>query len=196
MNEFEFDKSTQIGGWFMPKNICDDIVNYFNNNKKLQVKGLVFNNSYESVEDKNEKESTEIIISPNFNNEIFYNYRITLQKVLNLYLKKYERANTVPSFNVNEDYNVQYYKKNGGFKTWHYENSFKNEKSKKRCLVFMTYLNDVEDGGTEFLYQNLVTPAKKGLTLIWPPYWTHTHRGQISKTKQKYIVTGWFSFNE
>jgi hypothetical protein len=32
----------------------------------------------------------------------------------------------------------------------------------------MTYLNDVDDGGTDFLYQKLTTPAKKGLTLIWP----------------------------
>ena len=58
----------------------------------------------------------------------------------------------------------------------------------------MTYLNDVKDGGTEFLHQNITTPAKKGLTLIWPAFWTHTHRGVISKTKEKYIVTGWINF--
>ena len=61
-------------------------------------------------------------------------------------------------------------------------------------LVFMTYLNDVEDGGTQFKYQNLITPAKKGLTLIWPTDFTHTHRGVISQTKEKYIVTGWYSY--
>ena len=32
----------------------------------------------------------------------------------------------------------------------------------------MTYLNDVKDGGTEFMYQNIKTQAEKGLTLIWP----------------------------
>ena len=66
--------------------------------------------------------------------------------------------------------------------------------NKHRALVFMTYLNDVEDGGTEFLHQNVYTPAKKGLTLIWPAYWTHTHRGVVSKLKEKYIVTGWINF--
>ena len=60
----------------------------------------------------------------------------------------------------------------------------------------MTYLNDVDDGGTEFKYQNITTPAKKGLTLIWPTHWTHTHRGQVSNTKIKYITTGWFDFYE
>ena len=46
----------------------------------------------------------------------------------------------------------------------------------------------------KFLHQNITTPAKKGLTLIWPAFWTHTHRGVISKTKEKYIVTGWINF--
>ena len=58
----------------------------------------------------------------------------------------------------------------------------------------MTYLNDVDDGGTEFMHQNIITPAVKGLTLIWPADWTHAHRGVISKTKEKYIITGWFSY--
>ena len=61
-------------------------------------------------------------------------------------------------------------------------------------LVFMTYLNDVLDGGTEFKYQKLITKAKKGLTLIWPSDFTHTHKGQISNTSEKYIITGWFSY--
>ena len=55
----------------------------------------------------------------------------------------------------------------------------------------MTYLNDIENGGTHFKYQNLTSPAKKGLTLIWPPDWTHTHKGQIVD-KEKFIATGWY----
>ena len=60
----------------------------------------------------------------------------------------------------------------------------------------MTYLNNVPDGGTEFLYQKITTPAKKGLTLIWPSDWTHTHRGQISNEHEKYIATGWYSLTD
>ena len=58
----------------------------------------------------------------------------------------------------------------------------------------MTYLNDVENGGTDFLYQKITTPAKKGLTIIWPATWTHTHKCHISNTQEKYIITGWFSY--
>ena len=63
-----------------------------------------------------------------------------------------------------------------------------------RHLVYMTYLNDVEDGGTQFPFQNFVCPARKGLTIIWPAQWTFPHAGIVSFTKTKYIVTGWFAF--
>lgn len=89
-----------------------------------------------------------------------------------------------------EEYNIQKYLPGGGFKKWHFENDIIDN----RVLVFMTYLNDVENGGTEFLYQNLTAPAKKGLTLIWPAAWTHTHRGQITDLEEKYIITGWYSY--
>jgi hypothetical protein len=64
-----------------------------------------------------------------------------------------------------------------------------------RHLVYMTYLNDIKDGGgTEFIHQNLTTPPEKGLTIIWPAGWTHYHRGVVSNTEIKYIITGWFCF--
>ena len=52
-----------------------------------------------------------------------------------------------------------------------------------------------KNAGTEFYYfPDLKIQARKGLTLIWPAGWTHTHRGVVSNVDEKYIVTGWFSF--
>jgi hypothetical protein len=60
----------------------------------------------------------------------------------------------------------------------------------------MTYLNTVTDnGGTEFLNQQLIINAEKGKTVIWPADWTHTHRGVVSATQDKYIITGWFNYD-
>ena len=57
----------------------------------------------------------------------------------------------------------------------------------------MLYLNTVTDkGGTEFPYQHIITPAIKGNLIIWPAEFTHPHRGVISPTQKKCIVTGWF----
>jgi hypothetical protein len=56
-------------------------------------------------------------------------------------------------------------------------------------------LNDVHDAGeTEFLLQKVKAKPTKGLSLIWPSDWTHTHRGIVSPTEEKYIITGWFDF--
>ena len=61
-------------------------------------------------------------------------------------------------------------------------------------LVWMVYLSDLDNGGTEFKYQNHIEKSEKGKLLIWPTDWTHTHRGQISRTDEKYILTGWYTF--
>ena len=92
---------------------------------------------------------------------------------------------------MGESCQIQYYKPGEGFKKWHFERSSRAE---NRCLVFMTYLNDVPDGGTHFKYQDLTAPAEKGLTLMWPTDFSHTHKGQITDKHEKYIITGWLGF--
>ena len=89
---------------------------------------------------------------------------------------------------------MQHYEKGGGFKKWHTERINSLPGSVYRHLVFMTYLNDVPDGGTEWYHQDLYIPAKKGYTVVWPADWTHFHRGRVSETSEKKIITGWLSY--
>ena len=57
----------------------------------------------------------------------------------------------------------------------------------------MAYLNTVKDGGgTEFPFQNKIFSANKGDLIVWPAGFTHPHKGIVSLTEEKYIVTGWF----
>jgi len=192
MKEYELDNITLMGGWFMPKNICDKLTRYMNN--QPLVDGLMYTNGMTQTIKKDMKESKELAVNFTNEDEPFHTYKNHLDNVLLNYIKKYPYMNDNTEFALRENYNLQKYPVGGGFKIWHFENDFKSPLNKHRALVFMTYLNDVEDGGTEFLYQNIKTPAKKGLTLVWPSYWTHTHRGIVSKLKEKYIVTGWISF--
>ena len=191
MNEHYFDNNTHIGGWYMPVELCDKIINYFNSMKSSAVEGKSNYNQQKGVH-KQVKDSLDLDIKPDYNFEPFGEYRHYLQNCLMKYIEKYPDCNDNLPFNLLTPYNIQYYPISGGFKKWHFENAGNN----KRILVFMTYLNDVDDGGTEFKIQNLTTPAKKGLTVIWPAHWTHTHRGQISNTKEKYIITGWYDFKK
>lgn len=65
-----------------------------------------------------------------------------------------------------------------------------------RILLFMFYLNDVTEGGqTEFYYQNKAIQPKAGRMVIAPAYFTHTHRGCIPISSDKYILTSWVLFN-
>jgi len=44
MNEYELDKSTFIGGWYIPENICNEVIDVFNNNQFKWGKGTVGDN--------------------------------------------------------------------------------------------------------------------------------------------------------
>ena len=197
LKEHNFPKESFIGGWYIPEYICDGIIQFFYEHKKHGHKGLV--GSYEKNKNKQidltVKDSFDLSISPK--NGDFYTavYEQYLSDCFSNYLNRYDSINANWWFSLNIDYNIQHYKIGGGFKKWHFERTSPFKKS-NRVLVFMTYLNDVEDGGTEFLYQGVKTKAKKGLTLIWPTDFTHTHRGIISETKEKYIATGWYTYNE
>ncbi len=184
-----------ISSWTIPEHICDEILDYFKNNPNLHHRGVVLppNSGPPSV-DNNYKISTDINISPQNNDRPFGEYRNELQKCLDIYVETYPHVNKIHRFNITEVYNIQHYKKGEGFVAEHCERDGTFDLSLKRCLVFMTYLNDLEDGGTKFIYQDRIVKAQKGKTLIWPADWTHTHVGQISHTQEKTIVTGWFSY--
>ena len=64
-----------------------------------------------------------------------------------------------------------------------------------RHLAFILYLNDVPNGGTEFFHQKYICEARKGKILIFPANFCYSHRGQISMTHEKYILTGWANAN-
>ena len=191
LKEYNLDDSTFMGGWCIPEDICDRLIQFYHKNEKLVEQGKTVIKNEHIVETES-KDSYDLVITPDLSIPPIGDYRTLLQLALECYLKKYPKANNVNRFNITESYNIQYYKPGGGFKKWHCERS--QRRTGDRHLVFMTYLNDLEEGGTEFHHQKLKIPARKGLTLIWPTDWTHTHKGVISQTQEKYIVTGWFNF--
>ena len=66
---------------------------------------------------------------------------------------------------MDAQFNFQKYPKGGSYNSWHCERGSKF--SSRRMLVFMTYLNECEDGGeTAFLYQKYKMKPEKGLHLF------------------------------
>lgn len=177
-----------IGGWFIDDlSLCDDLIQYHKSNPN-KFDGL----SGKGVSDKQYKDSVDAVID---DEGLRTRYLNSMFSVCKQYIEKYSFCNYYSEFGVNKTPTIQYYKPTAGFHAWHCEKSRAEPIIAARHLVYMTYLNDVDDGGeTEFYYQKIKIKPRKGLTLIWPTEWTFTHRGIPSPSEEKYIVTGWFNF--
>jgi len=184
-------KNSFIEGFrFDDLSVCDEVINYFNNhpNKEPGKSGT------ERTINKAYKDSTDLAIM-NDNDEPIKKYLLELQKVLDKYLKVYVYMQQCMPATITEGFNLQHYAPGQGFHVWHCERISGSLPNAARALAFMTYLNDVTDAGeTEFFYQDIKFQPRKGMTLMWPADWTHTHRGVSSPTQDKYIATGWISF--
>ena len=117
-------------------------------------------------------------------------YQAELNGFIDLYLDKYKFFEYGGMFTSRHLPQIQWYKPGEGYHKWHIDGA--QMTSCDRAMVYMTYLNDVtEGGGTMFYHQNVTTKAVKGKTLIFPAAYTHLHKGEISETQHKYILTGW-----
>jgi hypothetical protein len=166
--------------------VFDNLIEIHKQNIDISYPGIIGDISL----DKNKKDSIDVAFAPNC---LDLEYGKHLQECLNLYNERYPFS-VCNNYSMQEGFAIQYYPPNGGFKVWHTERESADMMNVTRHLVFMSYLNTVDDGGgTQFYHQNLTVKAEKGLTLIWPADWTFTHKGQVSPTQEKYIITGWLN---
>ena len=185
-----------ICGWYDEDmvNMSDRLIDHYNSipDKKP---GVIRNYMGQLVETPNVKSSIEITL---FEHDIVtQDYYRLLQKAVTKYVEKYPWCNKFGPWAPKQHINLQHYKPGDGFYAWHSERTSHREPSTSRHLVFMTYLNDVTDGGeTEFFHQKVKIKPEKGLTIVWPADWTFTHRGITSLTQDKFIATGWFNYVE
>lgn len=137
----------------------------------------------------------ELLSSNYMSSSLKFQYLRAVTTVAREYTTTYPYStNGHNNWQANPVFNLQHYHPGHHYSAWHCENNGESQFN-KRHLAFMTYLNTVETGGeTEFLYQNTKVKPEKGLTLLWPAYFTHTHRGIPAPAEDKYIITGWFEF--
>ncbi|MBI3563178.1 MAG: 2OG-Fe(II) oxygenase [Gammaproteobacteria bacterium] len=77
---------------------------------------------------------------------------------------------------------------------WHIDGG--SHEFSQRQLVALWYLNDVPGPGgeTEFFYQQVAIKPEAGKLILFPPFWTHEHRGVTLQQGIKYIATTWVVF--
>lgn len=186
------DQVVGLAGWYIDPKICDNLVDWFEANPSKQKTGVLLQDTV----DKSLKDSVDIDILPMWQQQPFLPYFIELGKVVEEYKKLYSYCDTYHDpWGIVEGVNIQRYNPGQGFHAYHCERT--GWASAHRHMVFMTYLNDMTDGGeTEWLYQKIKIKPEKGLTVIWSADFTFTHKGITSPTETKYITTGWYGYQD
>ena len=181
-----------IGSWEIEDNLCNELVNYFELNKGKHQLGITA-----SGLNKETKDRVDISLSPKDltlpGNEVFHSYFKSLFECYKDYNNQWPfLASMINSLDIGK-FNIGKYLPGQHFQKMHCERM--GISSLHRLFAFMTYLNDVKEGGsTYFNHYDLEIKPKKGLTLIWPAEWTHSHKGNILISGEKYIITGWLTF--
>lgn len=168
---------------------CDDIVRRFEANVDQQYLGRI---GQDQDQQRAVKRSTDLRVTgrPDWQ-DIDQSLLHSLGEALNLF------AGIHPYFAHNRfrdmGYNLQRTDP-GEYYHWHVDagpGSFS-----QRQLVAIWYLNDVAGpgGATEFVHQQLKVTPEQGKLILFPPFWTHAHRGVTLQAGRKYIATTWICF--
>jgi hypothetical protein len=164
--------------------LCDNLIKYYTDNIEYKNVGTTGGSVMKDV-----KDSIDVTFFNCSTNPVIVQYFKELQRGYNEYSNKFRLQSL--KLQTEPGTNIQYYPPGGGYKPWHWE---RHNTCYNRQLVYMTYLNTVDNGGTEWFYQELKLDAVKGLTVIWPADFSFAHKGIISTTQEKWIATGWFSY--
>ncbi len=179
---FEFEDA-------LNKHDCKRIIQRFEENKDDHHIGKIGQNL---TEDQSIKKSTDLFISGKEAwkdiDSILFN---ALAKSLNEFKNQFDFF-AGPFKDMG--YAIQRTDK-GQYYHWHIDGG--SHEFSYRQLVAIFYLNDVEDsegGKTEFIHQDVKVLPETGKLILFPPFWTHKHRGAELLSGKKYIATTWVVF--
>ncbi len=172
----------------MPAQICEEMIRRFEEKKDQQYLGRI---GQLAQEDRSIKKSTDLVVSgkedwKDIDHNLHYSLSLAMREIREMfpYFKGpfkdmgYAIQRTLPG----EHYH------------WHIDGG--SHEFSQRQLVAVWYLNDVPGPGgeTEFLFQKVKVKPEQGKLLLFPPFWTHEHRGVTLQQGVKYIATTWVVF--
>ena len=182
-----------IGCWNLENDkLCNEITSFFENNKSLQKPGISGAGLNPKI-----KKTIDIRINPNdLENQKFEIIKKYINELYKCFLDYQNQwpflKSMITTINI-PAFNIQKYSRGDHFASLHSERTTLN--TLHRLFAWMTYLNDVEEGGeTIFNHYGIKIKPEIGKTIIWPAEWTHAHTGEILKGGTKYVITGWMHF--
>ncbi|MFA7388222.1 MAG: 2OG-Fe(II) oxygenase [Thiohalobacteraceae bacterium] len=172
----------------LPDFLCRDMIQRFETRQEEQYQGRI---GQTAEMDRSIKKSTDLVVS---GKEHWKDVDNNLFRSLGLALKEFREA--FPYFKgpfKDMGYAIQRTDP-GEHYHWHIDGG--SHEFSQRQLVAVWYLNDVAGPGgeTEFLFQDVKIKPETGKLLLFPPFWTHEHRGVTLERGIKYIATTWVVF--
>lgn len=185
----------------LPKKLCEDLINAFENSKQYQYKGVIYSGLNTDV-----KDTTDLKL-PFFVNQLrdaenLYDLNTELYKILSEELKIYIDKFLKECISIRHaklydtGFQMQKYNKGIGKFTYHDDFNISKEDNSKRILTYIWYINTVEEGGETVFGDNIWIKPEAGKLIIFPCCWTYPHKGCIPLSNDKYIITGWFHSND
>ncbi len=174
----------------LTRETCDDMIRRFEAHPEQQYAGRI---GQQQDQERSIKRSTDLRISGRQDwKPVDEGLFMSLSAAVN------EIAKIHPFFASNALRDMGYNMQRTGqdeFYHWHVDNG--PGEFSQRQLVAIWYLNDVDGPGgeTEFYFQDVKVKPEAGKLILFPPFWTHTHRGVTLQHGVKYIATTWVCFN-
>lgn len=172
----------------LPLDICAEMIRRFEQHSDEQYPGRI---GQTVQQDQSIKRSTDLVVSGkdhwrDLDRELFRSLGLAIQEFRDSY----------PFFRGpfrDSGYAIQRTDP-GEFYHWHIDGG--SHDFSQRQLVAVWYLNDVAGPGgtTDFSYQQVQIQPEAGKLLLFPPFWTHEHRGATLQQGVKYIATTWVVF--
>jgi hypothetical protein len=173
----------------LPAEFCESVIKRFEAAQDEQYPGRIGQNAQE---DMDIKRSTDLVVS---GKESWRDVDMSLFRSLGAVLQEFKKR--FPFFKgpfKDMGYAIQRTLP-GEFYHWHIDGG--SHEFAQRQLVVVWYLNTVDGPGgeTEFLTQNIKIKPEQGKMVLFPPFWTHEHRGVTLEKGVKYIATTWVVFS-
>jgi len=172
----------------LPAQLCRSMIERFEANPDDQYQGLI---GQMQKQDDSIKKSTDLVVSGKDHwKDVDKNLFTSLAMAMKAFREQYpyfkgpfkDMGYAMQRTSPGEHYH------------WHIDGG--SHEFSQRQLVALWYLNDVPGPGgeTEFLFQDVKVKPEEGKLILFPPFWTHEHRGITLDVGIKYIATTWVVF--
>lgn len=201
MEDFIYLKENSLS-----REICEDIIFYYNRDKKLGYKGVTASGENINIKDTWDLQITKLIQEDetwaNIHKLLYTELYTNLKKYLDILSIKKEynkyHSSDYPPFKIitqnplkTEIFQMQKYEKGKGKYIYHNDSKIDIKSNQYRVVTFLWYLNDVNEGGETELFGNIKIKPEAGKLLLFPATWTFPHCGTVPISNDKYIITGW-----